>query len=128
MGANEESKSEDIRNELIGKLDSQNEWVKSFVDSLGTGNIVAGYALVNYLNPVEQFDFFDQKVKEIEAKEELNEFEIRFISQFNNKRAEIEQAVAEQKIKKEMEQKLAIGKQMPDIALDNPDGKTLKII
>ncbi|MEQ8519275.1 MAG: TlpA disulfide reductase family protein [Cytophagales bacterium] len=127
MGANEESKSEDIRNELIGKLDSQNEWVKSFVDSLGTGNIVAGYALVNYLNPVEQFDFFDQKVKEIEAKEELNEFEIRFISQFNNKRAEIEQAVAEQKIKREMEQKLAIGKQMPDIALPNPNGKTLNL-
>ncbi len=127
MGSNNDAETDNIRNELIGKLDSQNEWVKSFVDSLGTGNIVAGYALVNYLNPVEQFEYFDQKVKEIEAKEELNEFEIRFISQFNNKRAEIEQAVAEQKIKKEMEQKLAIGKKMPDIALPNPEGKTLKL-
>lgn len=127
MGANDEEKAEQVRQKLIAKLESQNDWVKSYIDSLGTENIVAGYALVNYLDPVEHFEYFDKKVKEIEAKEELSEFEVRFISQFNNKRAEIEQAVADQKIKKEAEQKLAIGNQIPEIALPNPEGKTLKL-
>ncbi len=127
MGANKNAEADELRDKLVAKLESQNQWIMSFVDSLGTSNIVAGYALVNYLNPVEHFDYFDNKVKEIEAKDNMSEFEVRFISQFNNKRAEIEQAVADQKIKREMEQKLAIGNPMPDISLPNPEGKTLNL-
>lgn len=127
MGSGNEAEAEEVRQKLIARLDYQNNWVKSFVDSLGTDNIVGGYALVNYLNPVDQYDFFDKKVKEIEAKSNPTEFEIEFMAQFNNKRADIEKAVADRKIKEEMDQKLGIGKEMPDIELPNPEGKTLKL-
>jgi peroxiredoxin len=127
MGNNDQAGAIEYRKQLMDVLDTQNEWVKSFVDSLGTGNIVAGFAMINYLNPVEQYDYFDQKVKAIEAKENPTDFEIRFISEFNNKRSDIENAIAENQRRQQMESTLAIGKEIPDIALPNPDGAVRRL-
>ncbi len=127
MGNNNQEEAEILRKSLIQSLNEQNEFIKSYVDSLGTGNLVGGFALVNYLNPIEHFEFFDQKVKAIEAKENPTDFEIKFISEFNNKRADLVKAIEKERIKVEMEEKLAVGNKIPEISLPNPNGKTINL-
>lgn len=123
MANQDEASAEELRGKLLSLLEKQNEEIKAFVDSLGTSNLVAGYAMLNYLNPVEHFEYFDAKVKEIEAKDAPTDFEIQFISQFNNKRDDIIAAIESNRIKEENEAKLAIGKVFPNIKLPNPNGQ-----
>lgn len=127
MANKNSSEVDKIKADMALVLENQKKYLKNFVDSLGTGNIVAGYAMVNYLNPVEDFEYFDQKAKTIEAKTDPSQFEIRFLSEFNNKRDDLLAAINQAENQKKIDAKLAIGNEMPNISLPDPNGNVLEL-
>jgi peroxiredoxin len=103
-------------------LDAQiKEDVKNFAAKV-TDPIIAIY-LISSLDLSKEFDFVKEKMESITAQAPNSVY----VREFNERIAQAEQSIAQQKMMEEMAKKTAIGTEAPDIVMKNPQGQDLKL-
>jgi peroxiredoxin len=103
-------------------VEEHHEKMMDFVDSLGTGYLSGIFAL-NLLDYRTCFDFLDKTAKIISKKENPQPYEIEFLSNFNNNRAQMQASIKSDQRQREIEKNLRMGSEFPNISLPDPIGK-----
>ncbi len=119
-------RADSLKMHMERSVNRHHEELMSFIDSIGTGYLSGVFAL-NLLDYRTCFEYLVETAQKISEKQDLKPYEIEWLSNFNNNKAQMMAAIDADKRKAEIEKNLRIGAEFPEIDLLDPDGKNQKL-